>query len=601
MFAKFRVFFGALIVVCAFTNVVYAVDYSYGAMGASETQGSAHTGSWVPYFAVEMGLDFGGAGNPNNVAVGGARTETLLTQGQHTEMRDLVLAGEVDIAYLSIGGNNFGQSGTSIATGTLAGAALDAWAQQRVTEILTAVDTVLTANPTGMIVSSIPDMTLTPAGRPIAAVPLFDQRVDFAIDLVNSLLKPEVLSRGLVYLDFAQAMRDLDASGLVVGGVTIDMVNASSNPTHFFQDGLHPAAVGNGILANLLIEAANVGYGADTPLLTDFEILSRAGLAGSYTGETTSLNYASYIYTATEQNLAVASTDNGQFLQFDANGNATTVGQSPNLITPLDVAHDADNNRYVLDAAFSRILKYDSNGASTVFADGSDGLLLPTSIEGDNAGNFYVANYLGSQILRIDAAGNASVFATSADGIERPFGLTFDGNGNLFISQVDSQQIVVLDSEGNLSQFADGSDGLLSPIGLAFDADGNLYVADAALSKIFKFDALGNGSVFADITDGVFFPTGLVFDEEGNLYVSNYINDQILKIDPSGVASLYATSVDGIDGPFGLDILRVSASFAPLAASLQLTAVPESSTLVLATLGAIALAIPFRRKHGSRS
>lgn len=275
---------------------VHAAIVGYAAMGASDTAGTAYTGSWVPYLANQRGFDFG-PGMSYNVAIGGAKSDTLLTQGQHTAVQFLVQNGNVDVAYLMIGGNDFFSVATSIANGSLTGAGLTAWAQGVVDNIGVAMDTVLSANPHGMIVAGLPDIGLTPGGIAVFTTPVEFQRIANAADVVNGLLQEEVLARGQVFVDIAAAMRDLNAAPLVVGGVTIDTVNASADPTHFFQDLRHPAAVGNGLTANLFIEAVNLGFGTNYALFSDLEILTTAGLAGSYTGETSNLPYASYIVT----------------------------------------------------------------------------------------------------------------------------------------------------------------------------------------------------------------------------------------------------------------------------------------------------------------
>lgn len=280
---------------CLATAAEAAPIDGYASMGASESAGTTYTGSWVPYLANQRGFNFGGVGQPYNVAVGGARSSTLLTQGQHTAVQSLVQSGDVDLAYLFIGGNDFFNVGLAIADGSLSGAALNTWAQGVVTNIGTAMDTVLSANPVGMVVAGMPDVLLTPAGRSIFDTPAEIARGTAAVDLVNSLLLPDVLARGQIFVDLTSAMRDVNAAPLLVGGVTIDTVNASSDPTHFFQDGRHPAAVGNGITANLMLTAVNVGFGTSHLPLSDFEILTTAGLASQYTGETSSLTYANYV------------------------------------------------------------------------------------------------------------------------------------------------------------------------------------------------------------------------------------------------------------------------------------------------------------------
>src|SRR5262245_34512551 len=85
------------------TSAAHAASINgFAAMGASETAGTDVTGSWVPYVVNQRGLNFGGAGNPFNVAIGGATSATLLTQGQHTQVQTFVQNGDVDLAFLSI-------------------------------------------------------------------------------------------------------------------------------------------------------------------------------------------------------------------------------------------------------------------------------------------------------------------------------------------------------------------------------------------------------------------------------------------------------------------------------------------------------------------
>jgi phospholipase/lecithinase/hemolysin len=266
----------------------------FAAMGASETQGTNFNGSWVPYLAVDRGLNFG-PGQKYNRAIGGNTSQDLLNNGQHTQVASLVAGGYVDLAFLSIGGLDVPPVAIDMILNPDYN--VQGWANGVVSRILTAVDTVKNAGAKGMVVMSLPDMSLIPGAasyRPFAAP------VVSAIDLVNEMLKQEVLDRGFVFVDAAQAMRDMFSSPLVVGGVTINTQTGSSNPTHFFVDNIHPGYVGNGIFANLFLTALNLGYGMNIAEFTDQQILTRAGLSGSYTGETSNLDYASYIYVVPE-------------------------------------------------------------------------------------------------------------------------------------------------------------------------------------------------------------------------------------------------------------------------------------------------------------
>jgi len=285
-----------------------AVIDGFAAMGASETDGNGFSGSWVPYLATDRGFNFGGAGNPYNVAKGGATSATLLTQGQHTKTANQISLGNVDVAFLTIGGNDFGAVGSAIASGALSGSDL-ADAQTYVLQNTeTAIDTVLAAHPTGMIVSSLPDALLQPGGRAIFDTPAEIARGVAAIDGYNAQLKAMVLGKGQVFVDLAGAMRDMNLNApLIVGGVTIDLVGKNaSDPRYFFTDDLHPGAVGNGVFANLMLTAVNIGYGTNYALLTDLQILTRAGLASSYTGQTSALDYGKYVYTPVPEPSTIA-------------------------------------------------------------------------------------------------------------------------------------------------------------------------------------------------------------------------------------------------------------------------------------------------------
>jgi hypothetical protein len=266
------------------------------AMGASETRGTNFNGSWVPWLAVDRGLNFG----PNqsyNVAINGSRTNTLLSRGQHTEVAELVANGNVNLAYLFIGGLDVPPVAVEMILGTLN---VPNWANGVVDRMMTAVDTVLAEGPEGIIVAGLPDMTLVPAVAAYATIPELAAPIISAIDYTNALIKEEVLSRGQVYFDVASLLRDINAEPFVVGGVTIDTVIGSTDPTHFFLDELHPGFVGNGVFANLMLTAMNVGFGTSHALFTDQQILARAGLSGSYTGQTSNVDYASYIHVVPE-------------------------------------------------------------------------------------------------------------------------------------------------------------------------------------------------------------------------------------------------------------------------------------------------------------
>lgn len=275
-------------------SAMAVVINGYANMGASESASTAYSSSWVPFLHNLRSFNFG-PGQTYNEAIGGATSSSLLTQNQHTKVAAEVQNGNVDLSYLFIGGNDFNGAASAIADGSLTGPALTAAATSVVANIETAMDTVLAESPLGMIVVGLPDLLLTPGGRALFNTAPEQVRGNAAINEVNAIMLPQVLDRGQVFVDAAGSIRALNQSGLVVGGLPIDLVNPGASPTFFFKDSVHPNAIGNGVIANLMLVAVNKGYGTNYPLLTDLEILTAAGMAAQYTGETSQVAYADFV------------------------------------------------------------------------------------------------------------------------------------------------------------------------------------------------------------------------------------------------------------------------------------------------------------------
>ncbi len=204
----------------------------FAAMGDSVTSGRELSNSWVPHLTTTVGLDYGGPGNPYNFAVGGSNTRTLLTQNQHTDVRDLVQSGDVDPPILWIGGNNFRkQTFGRIASGELSGSALSAEIDSWVGEIQTAIDTILLAGPTGMVVVGLPDFNHTPQGRANLDTADKQERFRVAVTEFNDKLLSLTSSRSLTYVDMYGASTCLGTLNTIpVGGVDIDYDKGGGDP-----------------------------------------------------------------------------------------------------------------------------------------------------------------------------------------------------------------------------------------------------------------------------------------------------------------------------------------------------------------------------------
>jgi hypothetical protein len=91
-------------------------------------------------------------------------------------------------------------------------------------------------------------------------------------------------------------------STLAIGNVDVKLLQfdtaSNTNPAAaFVHDLVHPHTTIQGIIANLVLEGLNTGYGADVPLLSEQEILAHAGIA--YGGSDTLVgeigNYSDYV------------------------------------------------------------------------------------------------------------------------------------------------------------------------------------------------------------------------------------------------------------------------------------------------------------------
>jgi len=275
------------------------------------------------------------------------------------------------------------------------------------------------------------------------------------------------------------------------------------------------------------------------------------------------------------------STFNAQsILQISSAGAVTTFeGPGSGLNYPVGLAFDNSGNLYAANSGGgngnSTIEKFTPNGIGTVFA--SSGLSLPWGLAFDNHGNLYVANGAGDTIEEFDPTGSGTVFATAAEGLNGPAALAFDSSGNLYVANAANYTIEKFGPGGTGSVFATSSSGVDNPEGLAWFG-GNLYVANGGNNTIEKFNALGQGSVFSS-TNLLFFPDGLAFDSNGNLYVANEGNGEVLEFGPNGVGTVVASGLGN-------------------AVYLAIEEIPEPSSLLLATLGAVSLGAFLRRKRG---
>jgi hypothetical protein len=188
-----------------------------------------------------------------------------------------------------------------------------------------------------------------------------------------------------------------------------------------------------------------------------------------------------------------------------------SAGTGENLAYPITLALDSSNNVYVANntnaspvplvlygkAYYNNTIQKFAFGSSTFTNLGTfdSGLNCPWGMAFDNNGSLYVANSgtngdLGNTILKFSTNGTSSVFATATNGLSGPRGLAFDSAGNLYVANSLTGTILKFTPDGTSSIFASG---LNSPTSIAIYP--GLGVWSAAPIKLSKPTVLSSGAL----------------------------------------------------------------------------------------------------------
>jgi lysophospholipase L1-like esterase len=285
-----------------------------GAMGDSLTDEywdsgvSTYASNWVSQLVVFRSIDFGPTaaqagvgtwGEPRllgykfNWARSGANSSTLLAQGQHTSCAGQFLSDGVSHAVLAIGANDFnpfvipGGAYFSIYYNSWTASQIQTYVSQSVSNIETALVTVRNAG-VSVALANVIDPGLTPSAVAAYANASSRDRVTAAIQSLNSGVKNLAQKYQVPLMDWygmASAVLGPNANlhtTLKVGNVAMNLrgSDSGSSPTNaFVSDGFHPNTVIQGMFADLVLQAFASGYGANTALFSEQELLNHAGIA----------------------------------------------------------------------------------------------------------------------------------------------------------------------------------------------------------------------------------------------------------------------------------------------------------------------------------
>jgi sugar lactone lactonase YvrE len=273
------------------------------------------------------------------------------------------------------------------------------------------------------------------------------------------------------------------------------------------------------------------------------------------------------------------------------------------LAIPTGVAIDAFGNQYISDSNNNRVRKINSSGIiSTVVGTGVSGysgdggqataaqIYGPTNIAIDASNNLYVLDATG-YIRKVNSAGiitsiaGIGVFGYSGDGgqatdakLGNAAEVAFDKQGNMYIADLGNNRIrkvattgiiTTIAGSGNSAYIGDGGQatnaGIWQPSSVAADAAGNIYLADNGNNCIRKVDTFGiittvagngtnsfsgdGGQATAATISG---PAAICLDSFNNLYISDWGNSRIRKVNSSGIIStIVGTGIYGFSGDGG--------------------------------------------------
>lgn len=219
------------------------------------------------------------------------------------------------------------------------------------------------------------------------------------------------------------------------------------------------------------------------------------------------------------------------------------------LCNPLALALDSQDNLYLLDSFYHRVLFYQtpltsgdtvpdkvigqanftSHAPNRGGAVSASGFNFPSGLVIDGADNLYVAdsqnhriliflNPAGTDAIADRVIGQGGSFTTgvansgglSASSLNYPYGLALDGAGNLFVADSDNSRVLRFDAPLASDAVADGVYGqngsfttsqpqidpsqgnLNQPVAVGLGADGDLFVADTGNNRVLAFRGVGS-------------------------------------------------------------------------------------------------------------
>ncbi|WP_406700813.1 SGNH/GDSL hydrolase family protein [Singulisphaera sp. Ch08] len=249
--------------------------------------------NWVEILAGTRGLNFGqfstvSRGQPRNQgyafnwAQSDATTDDLLAAGQHTGLAAQVRSGEVSVVVIFIGGNDFIHALGSTNPAT----ALDDVLPRAMANYRVALETILNASPQVKVVAvTVPDIRDLPmirgAVRDRSLPPALLDRYSAALQTYNTQIRSLALIQPRVAVaDFdlaAKIANRFSRDHTLIGGRRLDRIESGNDLDHLFlADQRHFGTLGQGLMAQMVVNAIDTKFAATIAPLSDRDIASFA-------------------------------------------------------------------------------------------------------------------------------------------------------------------------------------------------------------------------------------------------------------------------------------------------------------------------------------
>jgi len=238
-----------------------------------------------------------------------------------------------------------------------------------------------------------------------------------------------------------------------------------------------------------------------------------------------------YGVTLFDGKLYVVDSSSGGYAIFDLkNDTFHTVG---GLKKPINIAIDAEGNKYITDTILKQVLVFD-RGDNRIKAFGQIGEMKPSGIA--ILGNkLFVTDLKNHQVRVLDKVSGEFLYTIGTAGSDEgkfvyPTNIAVGPDGNLYVSDSANFRVEVFSPEGRfirkLGEVGTSLGNFARPKGIAVDRKRHTYVVDAAFQNVQVFNSEGMLLLFfaePGIGPGqLYLPTDISIDYENVAYFQPY-------------------------------------------------------------------------------